>query len=108
MSTHTKGPWEWCTFDGKALFIGTSDRGRLVVMDFKRKGMHGATPRFAIRSDNMGGIMHEATVDNIATFPDAMLMIAAPKMRELLDRAKGMLPLCDLRQEIASLLETVP
>lgn len=53
---HTKTPWTWQDF-GRGLILSSCSSGRPIVMDFARKGMHAAEPRFGKRTDNMGGIM---------------------------------------------------
>lgn len=76
MNTHTEGPWEWQSFDGgKTVFLGTPNRGRLVVLD----GLKGL--RFSLRdAQDKGGIMKTANGENIANFPDARLIAAAPEL----------------------------
>lgn len=78
----TPAPWRWQSFNGgKTMFLGTPDRGRLVVMDFVRQGMRNAAPRFAIRwREDIGGILEPATLDEIESFPDARLIAAAPDL----------------------------
>lgn len=42
---HTPGPWAW--FGSKeGVYLATTHSGRRYVMDFVRKGMNGAQPRF--------------------------------------------------------------
>jgi len=80
---HTAGPWEWQSFDGgETIFLGTPNRGRLVVMDFVRMGMNRAEPRFSINRDgkDIGGIMSPASKLDIDNHPDARLIAAAPDM----------------------------
>lgn len=78
---HTAGPWVWRSFDGgRTFFLGTPDRGCLVVMDFLRVGMQQATARFANRTDNMGGIMCELGLEQVRCHPDACLIAAAPDL----------------------------
>jgi len=46
----TRGPWRWFgNVDVKDIYLGTPDRGRLFVMQFRRWGMQGAQPRFQAR-----------------------------------------------------------
>lgn len=90
---HTPGPWFWHNDAYGRLSLRTPDRGQLIVMDFGRKGMQGATPRFA----HWGGMMlgkHRALlggvmVDGIGNgdmrmHPDANLIMRAPLLYEAL------------------------
>jgi hypothetical protein len=81
----TPGPWEWQSFDGKSVFLGTPNRGRLVVMDFVRDGFNGACPRFAANRNgqDVGGIMMKCGTSNILSFADARLIAAAPRMYKI-------------------------
>lgn len=91
MSEHTPGPWDWFANHRGDVMLATPDRGRLIVMDFARNGMNGATPRFAKWSGpergRLGGIMHKAAdlIDGgVLLHPDALLIAAAPDLlREL-------------------------
>lgn len=86
---HTPGPWIWDDFSNQSPRLMTPDRGKLLIMDFVRKGMRGATARFARRTDNMGGIMEVATMENIHTFPDAHLIAAAPDLLNIGEEIKA-------------------
>ena len=60
MSAHTPGPWRW-EFNGKHKSVALCGGKPLfdkTVMDFERFGMRGAAPRFAERSDSLGGLLH--------------------------------------------------
>lgn len=87
---HTSGPWFW-HWDGQCRpSLRTPDRGQLIVMDFGRKGMQGATPRFAHWTGMMGGSPRDRTggvlVDwaefhgKYGMHPDARLIAAAPAL----------------------------
>lgn len=52
---HTAGPWAWFGNRSGGVYLATPDRGRRYVMGFRRYGMNGAQPTFAI-----GGTMHPA------------------------------------------------
>lgn len=95
---HTPGPWEWFTHSGDRPYLATPDRGRLYVMDFGRKGMNGATPRFSIweglqlgsERGRRGGIMVDgAFLPDGALHPDACLIAAAPDLFSALDEARN-------------------
>lgn len=77
---HTPGPWVWRqTPHGIGLYAPHS--GQLVVMDFVRRGMNGAQPRFSDRKgDRRGGLMHKAETLDLAAHPDARLIAAAPAL----------------------------
>lgn len=93
---HTPGPWDWYQSNQGVPYIGTPHSGHLLVMDFVRKGMNSAQPRFATwKGDNrerMGGIMVPAGKLVLADHPDAILIAAAPELlkacRAALDFAK--------------------
>ena len=78
----TPGEWIWQSFDGgKTMFLGTVAMGRLIVMDFVRKGTQGACPRFSDRNgERRGGIMHPHDMTMIEHHPDARAIAAVPKM----------------------------
>lgn len=93
MSKHTPGPWEW-RFFGDKLTLCTVGRGCIIVMDFIRKGMNGATARFGMErtSTDRAGVMRLAEEVDLDTHPDARLLKAAP---ELLATAKSARDLYD-------------
>jgi hypothetical protein len=78
---HTLGPWRWREYGGRIELVAPHS-GTLLVMDFTRKGWSGAQPRFAIRSDSMGGIMRDASDMDFENHPDARLIAAAPDLLE--------------------------
>lgn len=87
----TPGPWQW-SFDATygRPSLGTPDRGRLIVMDFGRMGMQGATARFAqwegiadgAPRERFGGYMMDFTEyhGRFGMHPDARLIAAAPDL----------------------------
>lgn len=94
----TEGPWQWRSHDGGRVYLETPDRGRLTVLCFDRKGMQGATPRFAqwdriaegAPRERLGGIM----VDGIhlpdgRLHPDARLIELAPMLAEAARRLQA-------------------
>jgi hypothetical protein len=81
---HTLGPWRWREYGGRIELVAPHS-GTLLVMDFTRKGWSGAQPRFAIRSDSMGGIMRDASDMDFENHPDARLIAAAPDMLAALE-----------------------
>lgn len=89
MSKHTPGPWIWDQRNDGTIWLCTPDRGRLIVMDFVRRGMGGAQPRFAIWQGDerarMGGIMTPAVKLDVAKHPDAALIAAAPELLAALE-----------------------
>ncbi|WP_130617958.1 hypothetical protein [Dyella amyloliquefaciens] len=100
MAKHTAGPWEWRTNAGR-VYLRTVNRGGLYIMDFVRKGMQGAQPRFAVwkgeEREKLGGVMHGADEIDIRLHPDARLIAAAPdllasliEMRDLFDLMCGL------------------
>lgn len=81
--TYTRGPWSWQSFGGDSLFLGTLNRGRLVVMDAARRSRSGGGwIRFAKRTDDLGGRMEELSLEEIEGHPDARLIAAAPELLE--------------------------
>lgn len=80
---HTPGPWVWSRVGGE-LMLHTPDRGMLVVMDFVRKDMYGAQPRFATwqgeERGRLGGALKGADALNPVIHPDARLIAAAPDL----------------------------
>lgn len=87
----TARPWTWRSFGGGLLI---ANHRAHIVMDFVRKGMHGAEPRFGKRSDNMGGLM--VPLSEWETLPpDAKFMIEAVNSYDAL---------CALRDAAAILL----
>lgn len=71
----TKRPWHWQDF-GRGLILVSEASGKPIVMDFIRKGMNGAEPRFGKRSDSMGGIMVPLSEWNLLP-PDAQFILRA-------------------------------
>ncbi|HXE63200.1 MAG TPA: hypothetical protein VN519_06640 [Bryobacteraceae bacterium] len=74
----TPGPWQWRYYGGKEdPQLTAPHSGLLCIMDFVRRGMHGAEPRFAERTKNdRGGIMRSFSEwwkrdMNHALLPDA-------------------------------------
>lgn len=98
---HTPGPWDWFFSESGGCYLATPHRGRLIVMDFIRRGMQGGTVRFATwdgdERANMGGIMRPAHDLDVGEHPDARLIAAAPDLlaallpvlKEGVDRAKA-------------------
>lgn len=80
---HTPGPWYWHTDDNGNVSLCTPNRGRLYVMDFARKGMSSAQPRFSrwegVERGRQGGIMTPGV-----EHPDARLIAAAPDLAAVL------------------------
>lgn len=95
----TGGRWQWMTHHDGRPYLATPNRGRLIVMDFVRKGMGGAQPRFATwkgdERENMGGIMVLASELDLAAHPDACAIAAAGEMleslREMVEKGEGCL-----------------
>lgn len=87
---HTAGPWYWHIDHSGRASLRTPDRGNLIVMDFGRMGMQGATPRFAewpgifsgTARQRLGGILMDAahwfSPESGINHPDARLIAAAP------------------------------
>lgn len=82
MASFTKGPWVWQSFDGgRTIFLGTPDRGRLVVMDVGRcLGRTVQSFRFA-----KGGILQALEIGDLQRHPDACLIAASPDLYEALE-----------------------
>lgn len=74
--TATGDEWDW--FDmGNGPILATRRHGRLIVMDFVRKGMQSAQPRFATRERYTGGIMYDADNIDIDAHPDCQFIAHA-------------------------------
>lgn len=99
---YTPAPWRW-EFNEKSKCIqicGGIPKYDLIVMDFVRYGMNGAQPRFNMLHENgmqvmenaskMGCVVegrehHQSWFKSIS-HPDALLMIKAPEMLEMLKK----------------------
>lgn len=114
MRQHTEGPWRW-TGNGKSdLRLSTVGKGQRLVMDFVRKGMRGAQPRFQPKIGQMINAwnllefqvgdptvrgMEEAKVNNTVyryditgiDAPDSRLIQSSPELYDLLEEAVGKL-----------------
>lgn len=81
---HTAGPWMWRVNGSGHVYLRTIDRGGLYIMDFVRRGMQGAQPRFAVWKgddrERLGGIMMAASEFDFRNHPDARLIAAAPDL----------------------------
>lgn len=81
---YTLGPWDWLV-QGDRIWLAAMHSGLLTIMDFVRKGMSGAQPRFAVRNEkDRGGLMHKADELDLAKHPDAVLIQNAPDYALLL------------------------
>jgi hypothetical protein len=103
---HTKGPWNWYVDGSGRQRLETIGRGRLIVMDFARKGMDGAKPLFAVWEgmrdgaprERMGGILKDFTEDH----PDARLIEASPALLSECIRQRDVIrALVEAHREIA-------
>lgn len=114
MTNPTAAPWYWHTDHDGRVSLRTPDRGNLIVMDLRRKGMQGAEPRFAhwpgidAGDSRMrrGGIL-EPGLDH----PDARLIAYAPELLDALiacttDEGPEQGELDRARALIAKILET--
>jgi len=93
---HTPGPWQWFERE-RGPYLATPDRGHLYVMGLARKGMQGATVRFATwhgiesgaERERLGGIMEDGIrLRNGELHPDARLLEAAPDLLAALKAVK--------------------
>ena len=107
---HTPGPWYWHQDHAGRTSIRTPDRGNLIVMDFCRKGMQGAEPRFAhwtgmaegAPRGRMGGILESGL-----NHADARLIAAAPDLLAALKEAHDLLRYCGPEANEFGLLDRV-
>jgi hypothetical protein len=84
---HTIGPWYWQRGCYGEIRLMSPKNGHCVVMDFVRRGMQGAQPRFSDRGDApLGGILHKAEELDLSTHPDALLIAKAPDLEAALIR----------------------
>ncbi len=88
LETTTPGEWLWIERHSGLLEIAAPHGGGTTVMDFQRKGMRGAEPRFGVCHDGQprgkrGGILVGASElmandpNKMLRHPDAELIIAA-------------------------------
>jgi len=92
---HTPAPWRW-EFNEKSKdiqIVGGKPKYDSIVMAFVRYGMSSAQPRFNIKgllfkASEMGQVVqgreHHQSWFNSISHPDALLMIKAPEMLEML------------------------
>jgi hypothetical protein len=84
MSAHTPGPWRWRRSCGDwELSAMTPGRGWRAVMDFARKGMQGAQPRFATPLEGLNDASIMRTAEDIRELydnPNARVLAAAPTL----------------------------
>ncbi|QQT43318.1 Uncharacterised protein [Sphingobacterium multivorum] len=103
IQAYTPAPWRW-EFNERSKSIqicGGVPKYDLIVMDFVRYGMNGAQPRFNVSHENgmqimenantMGSVIkgrehHQSWFKSIS-HPDALLMVKAPEMLEMLKEA---------------------
>ena len=89
-ANYTPPPWQWFTRANGDVYLATPDRGHLTVMDFVRRGMSGAQPRFATwkgdERTRQGGIMMPASSLDLLIHPDAKIVAASAAMYEACKR----------------------
>lgn len=74
----TPGPWIWEANKTHSVKLYTPKNGECTVMDFVRRGMQDAQPRFSDRGNvPLGGIMHDADEIDLRENPDAMFIAHA-------------------------------
>jgi len=93
---HTPGPLRWFgNTHSKTIYLGTENRGRLVVMDFVRWGTQGSTVRFRSAECLMDKAQDIAKPDHNGNFepdhPDATLQKYAPALLADNIRLRGVL-----------------
>lgn len=114
------GPWRWAGYIGGSIEIRTAHSGQLVVMGAQRAGMQGAQPTFQVIDPEHAegppskwwGLMHRADElakrevayrDDIVSIenPEARLIVAAPEIRDAVDRLLEALGAAEARAERA-------